>query len=80
MTRRLHGTIHGKTIELDEDPGVSEGQVVEIQINVVPSPQTWGEGILRSAGGWQNHPEIDAVMQRIQLERKLDRRPQMESE
>ncbi len=29
MTKTLHGKVHGKTIELDEDPGVAEGQAVE---------------------------------------------------
>ena len=34
MTKTLQGRIHGKTIELDEDPGVAEGQRVEIQITL----------------------------------------------
>ncbi len=37
MTKTLHGTAHGKTIELDEDLGVPEGQDVEVQVMVVPS-------------------------------------------
>jgi hypothetical protein len=32
MTKTLHGKVHGKTIELDEDLGVAEGQEVEVQI------------------------------------------------
>ena len=32
MTKTLHGKVHGKTIELDEDLGVAEGQEVEIQV------------------------------------------------
>ena len=39
MTKTLHGKVHGKTIELDEDPGVAEGQEVEVQMKVVPRPQ-----------------------------------------
>jgi hypothetical protein len=35
----LHGKVHGKTIELEEDPGVAEGQQVEIQMTVVPPTQ-----------------------------------------
>ena len=31
MTKTVHGKVHGKTIELDEDPGVAEGQEVEIE-------------------------------------------------
>lgn len=41
MTRRLHGKVHGKTIEFDEDLGVAEGQEVEVQMTVVqPSKMT----------------------------------------
>jgi hypothetical protein len=39
MTRTLHGKVHGRTIELDEDPGVAEGQEVEVQMKVVTPPQ-----------------------------------------
>ena len=48
MTKRLHGTVHGRTIELDEDPGVADGQKVELQIEVEPKEGKWGDGILRS--------------------------------
>jgi hypothetical protein len=39
MTKTLHGKVHGKTIELDEDPGVADGQEVEVQMKMVP-PQS----------------------------------------
>jgi hypothetical protein len=39
MTRTLHGKVHGRTIELDEDPGVAEGQEVEVQMKVVTPQQ-----------------------------------------
>jgi hypothetical protein len=74
--KRARGVIHGRTIELSEDLGLTEGQEVEVRVEVVPAPKTWGEGILRSAGGWADHPEMDAVMDQIQQARKLDRRPQ----
>lgn len=35
MTKTLHGKVHGRTIELDEDPGVAEGQAVELQLKFV---------------------------------------------
>ena len=53
MTKKLHGRVHGRTIELDEDPGVVDGQEVELQMKVVPAARKWGEGIRRSAGGWR---------------------------
>jgi hypothetical protein len=80
MSKTLHGKIRGRTIELDEDPGVAEGQQVELQITAVEPARVWGEGIRRSAGGWANHPELDAIMERIQRERKLERPPQLCSE
>jgi hypothetical protein len=80
MTKTFHGKVRGRTIELDEDPGVSEGQEVEVQMRVVDPNRKWGEGIHRSAGGWVGHPEIDGIMEKIQEERKLERRPQMGKE
>lgn len=79
MTKRLHGTVHGRTIELDEDPGVADGQEVELQIQIATA-RKWGEGILRSAGGWAEYPEMDDIMEKIYQERKLERRPQMDHE
>ncbi len=39
MTRTLHGRVRGKTIELDEDLGIAEGQEVEVLVKVVaPAP------------------------------------------
>ena len=80
MTKKLHGRVHGKTIELVEDPGVPDGQEVELQIQVVASGRKWGEGIRRSAGGWADYPDIESIMEKIHQERKLERRPQTEHE
>ena len=77
MTKKLHGIVRGRTIQLDEDPGVADGQKVELEIQVEPTSRRWGEGILRSAGGWADYPELDEIMERIHQERKLERRPQM---
>jgi hypothetical protein len=77
MNKALHGKVHGRTIQLDEDPGVAEGQEVEVQMTVVEPKGTWGDGIRNSAGGWADHPELDAVLERVQHERKLERSPQM---
>ena len=79
MNKIVHGTIRGKTIELREDPGVADGQEVEVQVKAV-EPQPWGEGIRRSAGALQNEPEWDQIMEAIYQERKLDRHPPAELE
>jgi hypothetical protein len=80
MTKTLHGKVHGRTIELDDDPGVAEGQEVEVQMKVVSPTKKWGEGILHSAGGWVDYPEMDVIMENIHQERKLERRPRTADE
>lgn len=72
--------IHGRTIELTEDPGVEEGQQVMITIQTIPSSRLWGEGILRTAGALADDPAWDDIMEEIYQARKLTRRPQMEEE
>ena len=82
MTKIVYGVVHGKTIEFNEDLGVADGQPVSVQVKIVaPARSTkWGEGIRRSAGGWATDPEMDAIMEKIHQDRKLERRPQMEDE
>jgi hypothetical protein len=80
MTRILHGKVHGKTIELDEDLGVAAGQEVEVQVKIVQPTKKWGEGILRTAGALADDPHWDAIMEEIHRARKVERRPQGEFE
>jgi len=73
MVKTVHGIVHGKTIELDEDLGVAEGQEVEVQVTIIPtSPGTepWGEGLRRCAGALAGIPELDEDMEQILRERK----------
>lgn len=35
MTKTIHGRLHGKIIELDEDLGVPPGQEVEVEVRIV---------------------------------------------
>ncbi len=72
----IHGIIHGRTIELTEDPGIADGQQVQVEVRALSATSKWGEGILRSAGGWCDHPELDEVMQAIQEQRRQERRSQ----
>lgn len=80
MTKTIHGTVHGRTIELDEDLGVADGQEVEVQVKLVTPARKWGEGILRTAGALADDPYWDAIMEEVHRARKLERRPQMEDE
>ena len=80
MTKTLHGKVHGKTIELDEDLGVVDGQEVEVRVTIVQPTRKWGEGILRTAGALADDPAWDTIMEQIYQDRKLNRRPQVSEE
>ena len=53
MTKSVYGVVHGKTIELAENPGVAEGQKVEVTIRSVPSPTHGGKGSFGAPGPWR---------------------------
>jgi hypothetical protein len=76
MTRTLRGKVHGKTIELDEDLGVIDGQEVEVQVKIVPSTKKWGEGLRRCAGALADEwtEEDDRVLNEIYQDRKRETR------
>ncbi len=74
MTRTLLGKVHGKTIELDEDLGVLDGQTVEVQVRVLLQPgRKAGDGLLRTEGALADDPEWDAIMEEVHRSRKLER-------
>ena len=74
MSRTIHGVVRGKTIELEENPGVADGQRVEITIGSVPSQRPWGEGLRRCAGALASDwtEEEDRILAEIQADRKRD--------
>lgn len=78
MTKTIHGKVQGRTIELDEDLGVPDGEEVEIIVRLSRPRPRWGEGILRSAGALADDPHWDAIMEDIQQDRRIDRAPQAE--
>jgi hypothetical protein len=73
MNKNMQGIVHGKTIELDEELGVPDGQKVEIAIQIpataVPA-KPWGEGLRRCAGALADIPGLDEDMEQILRERK----------
>ena len=76
MTKTIHGIVHGRIIELDQDLGVAEGQEVEVHVKIVPTAKTWGEGLKRCAGGLANEwtDNDDRILTSIYQDRKRDDR------
>ncbi len=68
----FRGVIRGKMIELDRDPGLREGDAVEVQLRL---DLPLGEGLRRAAGAWAaDAAELDRWLEQIQQLRKLERR------
>jgi hypothetical protein len=76
MTRVLQGTVHGRTIALEDDLGLAEGQVVELTIRTIvpPTGRQPGEGFLRTEGALADDPHWDAIMEEVYQERKNESR------
>ena len=69
----LTGVVHGKTVELDKDAGLPDGQRVSVWIQ--PKPQSKlppGEGLLRAFGGWSDDPQgVDRFIDEVRRLRDL---------
>jgi hypothetical protein len=79
MTKTIHGKVHGRIIELDEDPGIPHGQEVEITLKAVSARQPWGEGLRRCAGALANEwtEEDDRILAEIYQSRQQDSRKEL---
>ena len=71
------GVIHGKTIELDEDTGLADGQEVNVLVQPVEAGGQRlppGEGLRRAFGGWaEDAEELDAYLEWHRQQRKMSR-------
>lgn len=76
MSRIVHGIVRGKTIALEEDLGLAEGQTVGLTVRAVApcANRQSGQGFLRTEGALADDPHWDAIMEGIYRERKRDRR------
>ncbi len=76
----LRGIVHGRTIELQEDAGIADGEEVEVSVRrVVPKSATRpGEGLLRTEGALADDPHWDRIADELQEARKSERRAQWE--
>jgi hypothetical protein len=73
----LRGIIHGKTIELEREPGLPDGQEVTVTMQLMISQSERlppGEGIRRSAGGWADEEGLDEYLEQARQQRRMDRR------
>jgi hypothetical protein len=78
MTRAsavLKGIVHGKTIELEQEPGLPDGQEVSVVVHPLETAERRlppGEGIRRSAGGWGDDAGgLDEYLQWNRQQRKV---------
>jgi hypothetical protein len=78
MKDTLTGIIHGKTIELNEEPGLPDGQLVLVTLartSTVPSDEEGREILRRAAGAWSDDIEgLDRYLEWNRQQRKNDRR------
>jgi hypothetical protein len=80
-TLTIHGVVRGKTIELEREPGLPDGQQVRVTVEPADKVGTLapGEGLRRSAGAWADDAEgLDKYLEWNRQQRKLGRREQPE--
>jgi hypothetical protein len=69
----VKGTVHGRSIQLDHEPGLPEGQLVSVVLRPALPP---GEGLRRSFGAWAaDARELDNFVAGVYRDRK-DHRPE----
>ncbi|HZZ43299.1 MAG TPA: hypothetical protein VFE58_10205 [Tepidisphaeraceae bacterium] len=67
----LKGVIHGKTIELERDLGLPDGQAVSVALQANLST---GEGLHRAFGAWAGESfELDLFLESIRQDRTHER-------
>lgn len=66
----IKGVIHGRIVELAEDPKFPDGGEVEVIVHPVQAPRLKRKAGCRSAGVWADFPEMDEIMAEVQRERK----------
>jgi len=59
MSKIIEGTVHGRTIALRDDPGLAEGQRVEVVVRPLGEPAGRAERLEALAGSLADRPEED---------------------
>ncbi len=76
MPQIIQGVIHGTTIELAINPGLTDGQSVEVEVRVTPPTDFKpGDGLRAAFGGWSDDQEgLDEYLRDVRESRRLDHR------
>lgn len=70
----LRGIVHGKTIELESEPGLPDGQQVTVTVQPVSQQLAPGEGLRRAFGAWaEDSEEVDRYLEWNRQQRKIGR-------
>jgi hypothetical protein len=73
-TKTLNGIVHGRSIELAEEPGLPDGQ--EVTVTVQPKINQPVDGIALSGGACADEADdLDAYLAWTREQRKLGRKP-----
>jgi len=74
---KMKGVIHGRTIELDAEPGLPDGQAVSVTVEPMKDTKSQAafEALKRAAGGWANDdPEgLERYLEWNRQQRKISR-------
>ena len=73
----LKGIVHGKTIELEQEPGLPDGQEVSVVVQPLETAARTapGRGHPASAGGWGDDADgLDEYLEWNRQRRKIGRR------
>jgi hypothetical protein len=75
--KRTKGVIHGRTIELECEPGLPDGQAVSVTVEPIAPEKSQAafEAFKRAAGGWANDdPEgLEQYLEQTRRQRKARR-------
>ncbi len=74
MPEKIKGTVHGKTIELEQAPSLPDGSQVSVSLEpLLYSVEERRRLILDLSGAWKNDPSIVAIFKEIARERRTHR-------
>jgi len=78
MEKTVSGIVHGRTIELEKDLGIADGEKVEVTIRNTSNGGR-GEGLRRCAGALASQwtSEDDRILEEIYRDRKRETRKEV---